>query len=731
MKVYLAEKQEVATAIATCLNPNYKSAIGYFDCGDGIRVTWCKGHLLSLTDPDEHFEEYRVWSLDQLPMKWPVTYKVNEKTAKQFRIVRKLLLEADEIISSTDIDDSGQAIGDEIYDFLNIPPEKIFRCLINDNNPRKIAKSLAPSAIRPNSEFRNLFYKEKARAIADMRLGYQMTRLLSCQAAKQGLKKTLNVGRVQTAILSLVVKRELTRTGHTKQTYFNVEGEFHTAGGVLKGRLNTEELNLHHRDDKNRLNNEQEVKSLVNSLRNKQAKLEFIETKQTADSPPLPFDLLSLQSECSRLFGIKPAKVMEITQKLRESPYYAITYNRSDCRYVAEDNFFDAPEIVANLSNIPILSPLASRCNTTIKSRCFSDANVGAHGAICPTGEFEHFDSMTDEMKVVFSLIARNYLLQFLDKREREITTYTFTISDDAGARYSFEGRTQRIIKLGWAEVFQNDAENEDSALEDLSGIDVSSLSVGETCKSYIEGKQMETKPPGTYTMATLLNDIKNTAKYISDEKIKSWMLEKDIEKKGENGGIGTSATRTSIIQGLFDNKFLVEDSKGKIRPTEEGYLLYQILPDSITSPNTTAIWSHYFKLIGNEDITVDEFLAYVDQFINSEIYRVKTEGLKIPESMLVKSHVPSSNSNAPKLTEKCPKCKHNAKLIHGRFGKFWECEGCKQKYDDLGNSIFYKSCPKCRKPLRITTPKKAGGKKFVSCTGYPSCDHKMNISDL
>lgn len=733
MRVFLAEKREVALAIAKCINPNYQSKNGHFDCGNNQIVTWCLGHLLKLTDPEDHDERYKDWDLDLLPMQWPVSYKISPSTAKQFKVVKQLLLSANQICVSTDIDSSGQAIANEILEFLNISNNGVERCLINDNNPKSILKALQPSAIKLNSDFTNLYYQEKARAVGDQRLGYIITRALSCQSAKQGLKRTWHTGRVQTAILGLTARRFLQKTNHTKQIYYNVDGEFQTAGGVLKGRLITTDLNLYHRDDKERLNNERQVIDLIESLKGAKATLEFVETKEVQDSPPLPYDLISLQADCSRIFGLDPDDVYNITQKLREGPFFAITYNRSDCRYISEENYPDAPEIIEKLSQIGLLNTLAGQCNPTIKSRAFNTKNVGAHGAIIPTDSFSGFEDMNEAMQVVFTLIARNYLIQFLDKRIREVTSYTFSVPDGKGATYTFQGRTQKVLRAGWSEIFQNDDSNEETALDDVDCIDTSSLVTGQHYSSSVVATQRETKPLPLYTMSTLLMDIKNTAKYIIDPKIKAWMLEKDKDNKGENGSIGTAATRTGIIKGLFKSGLIQKDSKGKITPTEDGLALYSIIPESISSPQTTAVWSHYFKLIGEGEITMEQFWREVDNFIDSEVHRIKTEGLKIPEKLLVQNHQASGNIGQSSMSDKCPKCKHPAKLINGKFGPYWQCsnkEGCDSKFDNLGGKLFFKSCPKCHKPLRITTPKKRGA-KFISCTGYPTCQHTMQIADL
>ncbi|WP_231870205.1 DNA topoisomerase, partial [Grimontia celer] len=170
-----------------------------------ISVTWCVGHLLQLTDPENHNDHYKQWSLSHLPIQWPVEYKPKPKTKKQLDVVVRKLKEADQIIISTDIDDAGQHIGDAILEYANLYDDSVERLLINDNHPIKIKQALQD--IKKNTDFYGLHLKEKNRAIADMRVGYNLTRLLTKQSESQGYKRLFTVGRVQSAVLGLVVRR--------------------------------------------------------------------------------------------------------------------------------------------------------------------------------------------------------------------------------------------------------------------------------------------------------------------------------------------------------------------------------------------------------------------------------------------------------------------------------------------------------------------------------------------
>lgn len=715
MKVYLAEKPEVASHITSVIDPKAVKKYGYYQCANGDIVTWCIGHLLTLSDPQDFEPSLDKWNLEQLPMAWPVKYKTKKKVESQLKVVVSLLKKASTIISCVDIDASGQAIADEIFEQYDIAPHKVLRALINDNNPKKIIKAISPEELKPNSEFRTLYLQEKARAVADQRVGYNLTRLLTCQAQKQGFNETLNVGRVQSSILGLVVRRYRERSLHIPHNYYLVRVECQTEAGPLMASLNIDEHDLLERDDKGRLTNYHQVKNLITSLDVHSVTLTDIQKKEVFDSPPLPYDLLSLQSDCSRYYGLEPDEVLDITQKLREAPFYAITYNRSDCRYIPDEVFESSEEIISALSSIDGLDQITLLTDHTVKSRAFNSAKTTAHGAIIPTGSVADWEQMTDEMKAVFILIARNYLIQFMPKRQRFVLNYTFTLSNEQHIKFHFNGRAQTVESAGWSIVFRNDDEAEDE-LEDVSPLDIKNINKDTRIdQANVFEKELVTNPPPLYIMSTLLSDLKSTAKYIQDPKLKAWMLEKDKHKEGEQGGIGTAATRSGILKELFNKNVFTRNKKKQIIPTQKGELLYDLLPASITSPDTTAIWSNFFRLIGDGETTPEHFWSEVDSFIQSAVTKVKENGLAIPDNLI------EEKQTSPDVLQACPLCQGNANRRKGKYGWFWQCSSCETYFDDLKNRLFYKCCEKCGKRLKV---KKAQNKLFLGCSGYPDCKH-------
>jgi len=219
MRVYIAEKKEVATALSTALGGSSSPSGAFYVAGDD-RITWLRGHLLRLTDPEEHDERLRKWSMDQLPMAWPVGYAVQEKHEDHLKAVIELAEQADELVNAGDPDPEGQRLVDEVIEYAGLDGKPVKRVLINDNTPSAIRDAVV--RIEDNANYRGLSLSALARAVGDQRYGYNLTRCYTLLAHAKGYDGVLSVGRVQTPILGLVVARDRTHEGHQKQAFYIV-----------------------------------------------------------------------------------------------------------------------------------------------------------------------------------------------------------------------------------------------------------------------------------------------------------------------------------------------------------------------------------------------------------------------------------------------------------------------------------------------------------------------------
>lgn len=738
MNLYIAEKREVALVIKLAMESHrgmkFKEESGYFISSDSNEcITYAAGHLTGLLDPEDFEEKYNRWNLDDLPMKWPVRSAPLPDKKRHLDIIKKLISKANCVFNACDIDGAGEAIFRNIYDYSKPPAnQNVKRILISDNNPNKVI--LAIQSPRDPKEFDGIYLEEMARSVADQRFGYNTTRLFTLKLQEQGERTLFNSGRVFNAIVWLVCERERSRAAHEKSYYNLITGKFNTHVGSFFGKLIIDDSFGLSLDDKGRLIEPNEALQLVHKLKDSKFVVSNLKRKHAHDSPPLPFDLLSLQIQCRRMLGLSPDETMEITQELR-TKYLMITYNRSDSRHLPLDEHGFSANKLSELSKIKNFSFVQSFCDPNIRSRAFDDSKVTAHHAIIITENLSAYDQLPKSHRDVFALIARQYLIQFFPKRERIETEITFETNIE-GITYGFKTKTSRTVKLGWEQLFANDKNNDDvsngksvphetdSSDEEIDhGLDTTSLAVGNQATGDIETKQHESKPLPSYTMTALLSDLQRTGKYLPDSWYRTSFLARDKRlENGDTGGIGTAASRSDILKKAFASGFLKEEigkskkAMGKIVPTEKGMAMFKLLPDEVASPATTAIWSHYMLRINKKEITPEEFWDFVDSTIAEVTESVKRDGLDFSGYITIK---PDEQTQA--ITAECPCCHGPIRRIKGKFGFFWPCKECNKNFPDYNKMPLHKKCPECGGDLRVIKGKKS---LSLGCKNYPKCHH-------
>lgn len=717
MRLFIAEKPDLAKAIVEGLGGGSRKD-GYYDCGNDY-VTWCYGHMLQLLDPEDYDEKYGKWSMEDLPIVH-IPWKKKPGTDKkaQLKIITALLKDADSVVHAGDPDEEGQLLVDEILEYTNCRlPVK--RLLINDNNTKVVRKAL--DNLRDNIEFAGMSSAAEARSVGDQLYGYNLTRAYTLAARKAGYQGVLSVGRVQTPVLGMVVRRCRAYQSHQKAYYYNVTGEFEANGIAFPARYKIIEGDPV--DEKGRLIDEAHAQNIANAVKGKPIKILSVETKQKEQHPPLPYNLLKLQTDASRKFGFKPDKVKNITQSLREK-HKLITYNRSDCEYLSEEQHSDAKGVLSAISETAeTFAAVIQRADSSIKSRAFNSSKVSAHHAIIPTEATAKWSTLSDEEQKIYMLIARAYIAQFWPNRQYDQTEIILEVE---GHRFCI--RAEITTSIGWLLLFKNDAGNEDleksEENENDLNIDVRNLKNNDsgTCID-ARALKMETKPQPLYTMATLLTDLTRVAKYIHDDRLRKLLQEKDKDKEGEHGGIGTPATRDSIITTLFDRDYLVEQGKNIIStPASEEF--YDALPDQAKFPDMTALWHEQQKVIQKGERDTESFVRELMEYVTLEVDNVKQNGIGI-------------KIDAPP----CPQCKKPLRRIKGNKGYFWGCtgyeDGCKFSCEDKAGkpspkeaakiSALHK-CMSCSKGLS-RRPGKKKNTFWWGCSGYPNC--KQTYPDL
>lgn len=608
MKLIIAEKKELAEAIVAAIPGEKKYNGSSIIIGDYI-ACWIYGHILTHKEPEEIDPSLKKWKLDTLPIyfsKWDK--KILPYRKDLFNTVKDLIHsnEITEIIHAGDADSEGQYLVDELLEYCsNKKPVK--RLMVNDNTLGGVQKAF--SKIEDNSKYTALGKSAEARAIADMIVGFSLSRFYSIiNNAK------LSIGRVQTPTMALVVNRDNEIKNHIKEKYYNL---------YLKTNINNIDIDLRY-SSKERIMDKFIYEEFINNVGDKTSNL-LITKKENYRTTPLPYNLSDLESDAATLFKYSAKKTMDITQNLRDK-YKAITYNRSDCRYLSDEHFKEAPKL------IPLV---AEKLNFTAtfdfneKSRCFNDKYVTAHHAIIPTGAGD-FEQFSQEEKNIYKLIAERYLIQFLEKVKIEKTEAKVEINEAI-----FKKSSIKILEPGYTKYFkvlEDDNEN-DEEVEEKKENNLSKIPGGEyqikinDSNFFIEEKETTAKKP--YTEATLIKDLNNIAKYVKDPEIRELLKSKDKDKKDVNGSIGTTATIPGILEGLIEKGFLTRKEE-KIISTELAKEYLKILPESLKTPDSTALWWSIQEKIARgeaklEDLTLS-VLEDVKTIINSEHKTISSE---------------------------------------------------------------------------------------------------------
>lgn len=761
MRLIIAEKQLVATAIAKTLG-NAKSLPGYFQCGSDV-VTWCSGHMLELCDPEDYDEKFKRWSLADLPVTpIPWKYKVIPQKYKQLKIVKELLGKATEVVHAGDTDAEGQLLIDEILEYYRIRlPVK--RVLITNNNKKMVARALAN--LKDNREFYGLSQSALARSVSDQYYGYNMTRLYTLKAQEQGYKGTLSIGRVQTPILGMIVRRDRAVETFTSHPYFLLRGHFTFTGGTLAAMLKTPEGAPV--DDEGRVIDREWISRVQRDCTSQTAEVISAETTEEIEQHPLPYDLLQLQADVSRMYGIDPNKTTAITQALRDK-YNLITYNRSDCRYLNDVDHEDAPEVIASVSsNVAHLVDDSMRIalsgvDVKIKSRAFNREHVKVHHGIIPTEDLKNVMELTADERNIYLLIVRQYLAQFWPVKKSNATKvaircggYTFTVGSKV---VSDPGWSALFTSASTGGSFADDESNEtgDDSAESrpVNPHALKQLRTGQQGQC-VKAEILErvTKPPKHYTMASLMLDLRNVAKYASPE-IAQLLRKKDEGKKGEHGGIGTAATRATFVPKLIERD-LVEKKRGKVISTTLGRNFHDVLPGYATQVDMTALWHEQQVDIEGGKGTAIEFVQKLIDSVSDHIAEVKVKGLPTlnvptpaPKKAADITEYPCGSCGKP-LVRRVVDAKRATRTTPAKPATAWYgCSGypaCKQMYFDKGGKPNFnpatssnpasrtakknhkagEQCPECSSGLlcKKTIEKgKNAGKHFLGCNKFPTC---------
>ena len=602
----ITEKPSVARSIAGVIGAKQKQD-GYME-GGGYLVSWCIGHLVSLADAGTYNERFKKWRYDDLPIlprEWQ--YIIPAEKKKQFEILRSLMErpDVDGLVCATDAGREGELIFRFVYQMVGC--KKPFKRLwISSMEDTAIREGFAN--LKPGTDYDALYQSALCRARADWLVGINATRLFSIL-----YHKTLSVGRVQTPTLKMLVDREAKISGFKKEKYHVV----HIAAGGMEA-------------DSSRISNPEEADGLKAACAGAQAVCVSVKREKKTEQPPRLYDLTTLQREANRLFGFTAKQTLDYAQQLYEKK--RLTYPRTDSQYLTDDMQPTAENIVSRLW--PLL-PFAAELDISPQfGRVLNSKKVSDHHAIIPTMEFvqKGFDGLTDGEKKLLSLVCCKLLCAVAAPHVYDAVTATFTC---AGNTFTSKGKT--ILTPGWKELdrrfkasFKTDTD--DTAPEPAR--ELPEITEGQTFDK-VETSVTEhyTAPPKPYTEDTLLSAMERAGA-------------EDMPEDAERQGLGTPATRASILEKLVQMGFIERRGK-QLLPTKDGHNLACVLPDVLTSPQLTAEWETKLTAIAKDEADSDGFMHDIAEM---------TRGLIVGYSQI--------SEDAQKLFQtervvigKCPRC--------------------------------------------------------------------------
>lgn len=626
MKLVIAEKPSVALEISKVIGASEKKN-GYYE-GNNYLVTWCVGHLVENAMPEDYSVEYKKWNLETLPIipeEWKT--KVSSKTKGQFRVVKELANRDDveELICGTDAGREGELIFRLVYNQIKCK-KPIKRLWISSMTKEAIEKGFKD--LRDGKEFDNLYMSALCRSKADWLVGLNATRLYT------GLyNKMLNVGRVQTPTINLIVKRDEEIKSFEPKQYFIVKADTDLFVATKRFEGITEAY------------------SIVNKCNGKEAVIKDINKEDKNIRPSGLLDLTSLQREANKLLGFSAQQTLDLAQCLYEKKL--ITYPRTDSRFLTEDMKEETRELISEaIKSNRLCEKISSQYSLEdIKiDNIINNKKVSDHHAIIPTIEALKGDLniTTSEEKILHILMYR--LLGSVYKPLKQ-TTIKIELEIE-GEIFEFSGK--QILDNGFKLIEKSMREKLNIQSEEIVDSFEGEVSIGQIFKNIeISSEAKKTQPPKQYTEDTLLSAMENVGRLIESKELKESL----------SRGLGTPATRAGIIEQIIKKGFVKRDGK-KIISTLEGKELMLVLPEDIKSPELTAKWELKLDKINNGELSEEQFLneinEYIKELINKAKGRVSTEFIKSKEKEIIGL---------------CPRCSKN--VYEGKMNFY--CEGGKE----------------------------------------------------
>ncbi len=626
-KLLITEKPSVAMEFAKALKINTTRKNGYLESDDWI-ITWCVGHLVTMSYPEKYDENLKKWRLDTLPFipkEWK--YEVIPQVENQFNVVKSLMQREDvlEIYNAGDSGREGEYIQRLVFMMAEPNPKaEMKRVWIDSQTEEEILKGIKQA--KPLSEYDSLSDSAYLRAKEDYLIGINFSRLLSIIFGRRVAKQineervSISIGRVMTCVLGMVVSREREIRNFKKTKYYKISGEFGEENS-FKAEWKSQEGSKFYESpilyNETGFKKEENAKQFIEELKDKEAIIESVKKTKQKENAPLLFNLAEVQNECTKRFKIKPDETLEIIQELYEKKL--VTYPRTDARVLSTAI---AKVISKNLNGLvkglkdeevqSILKKMSDEKYSTnlIKTKYVNDSKITDHYAIIPTGQgFENYDNLSDLKKNVYLLIVKRFLSIFYPAAEYNKMAVIIKIGNE-----SFFANEKVCTNRGYLEVLKGENEEKENDIKLISG-----LKKGEKITvKLLETKEAETSPPTRYNSGSMILAMENAGKLIEDEALREQI---------KGAGIGTSATRAEIMKKLEKIGYISINSKTQIiTPTAKGEAIYDVvfasMPDML-NPELTASWEKGLDMVAKKEIEPEIFMNKLEKYIRNKIGRL------------------------------------------------------------------------------------------------------------
>lgn len=753
MRLFIAEKPSLGRAIAAELGVT-KTTPAFQLCGSDT-VTWCFGHILEQYDPQDYDDNLRTWRRRDLPIipnEWKLRPKKEAYT--QLQVINHLLSEASSVVHAGDPDREGQLLVDEVLEHFHYtgPVQRIWLASLDS---RSIQKAL--STLKDNSNYANLRDAARARSQADWLIGMNASRAMTIFGRETGhTDRVLSLGRVQTPTLALVVQRDREIKAFVPVDYLILQASLQNDAGSFSATFKPSDTQTG-LDSEGRLVDASIAQGIVDSVRGQTGIITSVTREKKKKPVPLPHCLSSLQKAASSKFGMTAQQVLDTAQSLYEKKL--TTYPRTDCRYLPEEQFSDASRLITALSGVSGLEAMTAKADSALRGPVWDTKKITAHHAIIPTGEKPQ--SLTAQETNLYLMIAVQYFLQFYPPMSYEAQKIVVSINDT-----TWEARGRLILEPGWTGVAAEEDEDAKKKEPEQSLPPVSS-DTPVTCTDVAPLKKRST-PPSRFSEGSLIEAMANIHKFVSDASAKATLK--------ENEGLGTEATRASIIETLKGRKY-IEPSGKSLVSTPLGQSLIDMTPGVLKDPVMTAQWEQRLEQIARGELTLDAFMqdqiAILPTLLNSV--------LSLPVTLLptacpcpkcgramrkredkkyggffwacsdpdCHTFLPDNNGKPGAPREKavpsefpCPVCNQPLYRKEKEGNTYWACYN--REGHANGENVFLPDdngkpgkpkpraprivtefvCPVCGKPLLLKTGTSKTGKVWerFDCSGFPSC---------